>query len=264
MGITGICYNTILNALPKNIRRHGAAMRNWLTRLNRDQRIDFATEMKAQIRGQMYRKIRYSDETHVGPRPARQAKIPRQSGEHWRLHPRKVQEQRQPTTEEEKHENLHLWACIGWEFKSKLYRYKVPTNVNGKLTAKIYVEILEAMVKPMLDKGDDFILEEDGDTSHRGPRSSKTNIARQWKEKHPQLKHYTNAPHSPDLAPIEVIWEDLKQLVDCMPHYTEEEAWNLCQQAWEEIPQRRINELVERWPHVLLEVVQRDGAITGH
>ena len=136
--------------------------------------------------------------------------------------------------------------------------------MNGKLTSKIYIEIFEAMVKPMLDRGDDFILEEDGDTSHGGPQSAKNNVARRWKEDHPQLKHYTNAPHSPDLAPIEEIWGDLKEKVDCMPHYTEEEAWILCQEAWEAIPLSRINELVGRWPHVLLEVIQRDGAMTAH
>ena len=60
------------------------------------------------------------------------------------------------------------------------------------------------------------------------------------------------------------MWGDLNQKVDCMPHYTEEEAWILCQEAWEAITLDRINELVESWPYRLIEVILRDGAMTAH
>ena len=65
----------------------------------------------------------------------------------------------------------------------------------------MYIDfILEPVVKSWLEKGDDFILEEDGNSSGHG--SGKDNIVRRWKDEH-QLKHFFNCPHSSDLSPIE-------------------------------------------------------------
>jgi hypothetical protein len=51
---------------------------------------------------------------------------------------------------------------------------------------KVYVEeILEKHVKPWLDRGDDFVLEEDRDSGHGiGSKSenAKDNILQKWKK----------------------------------------------------------------------------------
>ena len=39
------------------------------------------------------------------------------------------------------------------------------------------MEILKIIIKPQLDAGKDFILKEDGDTSHSGDKAATTNIA---------------------------------------------------------------------------------------
>lgn len=55
--------------------------------------------------------------------------------------------------------------------------YTVPTNDNGKMSGQVYVDsILEPVVKQWLDKGDDFVLKEDGNGGH-GHVQSKTNAA---------------------------------------------------------------------------------------
>lgn len=39
------------------------------------------------------------------------------------------------------------------------------------MSHEVYVEILEKEVKRWLERGDDFVLEEDGDSGHGGPRN---------------------------------------------------------------------------------------------
>jgi hypothetical protein len=68
------------------------------------------------------------------------------------------------------------------------------------MTQQAYInKILEPVVKPWLERGDSFTLEEDCDSGH-GP--GKNNIVRKWKEAN-KLQFYFNCYSSPDLSPIE-------------------------------------------------------------
>jgi hypothetical protein len=83
------------------------------------------------------------------------------------------------------------------------------------MTQRGYIDqILEPVVKPWLERGDVFVLEEDGDSGHG---LGKNNIIRKWKNNN-NLKHYFNVHSSPDLAPIENCWQLPKQYVKKFPH----------------------------------------------
>ncbi len=70
----------------------------------------------------------------------------------------------------------HCWAAVGYNFKLDIIFYDVPGNKNGKLTHQVQIDsILEPVVKPWITAGEDFVLEEDGDSDH-GP--SKKNPVR--------------------------------------------------------------------------------------
>ena len=87
---------------------------------------------------------------------------------------------------------------MGHNFKSDIRLYDVPGNTNGKMSQRVYIDqILKPVVKPWLDRGDDFCLKEDGDSGHG---TSKNNIVRKWKEEN------GNCASSPDLSPIENCW----------------------------------------------------------
>lgn len=62
------------------------------------------------------------------------------------------------------------------------------------------------MVGEWFRKGEDFVLEEDGDSSYG---TGKKNIVRDWKERY-NLEHYFNCSNSPDFVPIEKCWMVLK------------------------------------------------------
>jgi len=73
-------------------------------------------------------------------------------------------EKREPKAKDFK--RLHAWAAVGYNFKSELYFYEVPGNGNGKMSHKVYAQLLEDMVVPWIKEGHDFVLEEDGDSGH--------------------------------------------------------------------------------------------------
>ncbi|KAL9116843.1 MAG: hypothetical protein Q9187_006628 [Circinaria calcarea] len=73
-------------------------------------------------------------------------------------------------------ERFHCFAAVGHNLKSDIYFYGIPSNTYGKITLGGYKnQILEPIVKPWLKAGEDFVLEEDGNSEHR---TEKSNIVR--------------------------------------------------------------------------------------
>jgi hypothetical protein len=118
-------------------------------------------------------------------------------------------------------------------------------------------------VKPWIDAGHDFVLEEDGDSGH-GPLRAKGNIVVDWKEKH-GLKHYFNCPGSPDLAPIEDAWQPTKQYVRHYGHWEPDETRTLAQEGWDGITMEWINRRILSMPERLRRVAESErGELIGY
>lgn len=68
------------------------------------------------------------------------------------------------------------------------------------------------------------------------------------------------AAQSPDLNPIELLWEQL----DCMVHKkcpsSQSNLWEELQEAWGEIPSDYLNKLPARMPKVCNAVIAANGA----
>ena len=55
------------------------------------------------------------------------------------------------------------WVMIS----SQIIFYNVPGNSNGKMSQRVYIDtILDPVVRPWVEAGEDFVLEEDGDSGH--------------------------------------------------------------------------------------------------
>ena len=131
------------------------------------------------------------------------------------------------------------------------------------MTAKYYRDgILEGQVKPWLDAGAEFILEEDQDSAHGVPRTGK-GIVQQWKRQN-NLQHYFNCSGSPDLSPIENSWQPLKQALASTPHWDLPTIKDIVDTAWEEkLKQKSINKWVNSMPKRFKDVIEFRGEITG-
>ena len=146
--------------------------------------------------------VRFSDEMHTGFGPKGRAYVIRKPG--TRTCASCIQHTSPEPKEKRDQKRKHVWAAVGYNFKSDLVFYDVPGNGNGKMSLQVYRDkILKPIVKPWIDKAKannaHFTLEEDGDSGHG---TGKSNICRTWKKKH-LLDCYFNVSGSPDLAPIE-------------------------------------------------------------
>ena len=152
---------------------------------------------------------------------------------------------------------------VRWNYKSAIQFYEIPENTNGKMSLKVYRdEILEKMVKPLLDQGDkQWVLKENGDSGHGSGRGE--NLVRVWKRNH-GLQYYFNVPRNPDLAIIENCWQSVKQHFSKTPHWDNDELKDHIQYAWEhKVPQEWINKLVLSMTDRLHAVLDGDGRMTG-
>jgi hypothetical protein len=128
------------------------------------------------------------------------------------------------------------------------------------MTYKAYIEqILEPVVKPLIEKGKKFVLFEDRDSGHG---TGKNNPVRTWKEKH-GLKYYFKVSNSPDLNIIENCWLPPKSYVCKFPHWNDEETKALIIEGWEQVSQDYINRMVRTYPQRFRDVIKTGGQLTG-
>ncbi|KAM3475996.1 hypothetical protein MY8738_007152 [Beauveria namnaoensis] len=176
-----------------------------------------------------WREVIFSDEKHFGYGSEGRAYIARKPG--TRDQPGHLQERKELTEKDQK--RLHAWAAVGYDFKSPLIWYEVPGNTNGKMSQKVYRDvILEGYVKGLIreskQQNRSFILKEDGDSGH-GP--GRHNLVRAWKEEH-KLRYFFNCPQSPNLSPIENCWVVIMEVVRQQPHWDKEILRELAEEGW--------------------------------
>lgn len=189
---------TIKNAMGTiGYRQCIACRKGWASRPVKEKRIEHARIMLERYSvWQDCIPVRFNDNVHFGYGPQGRVYIIRKPG--TRYCPEHIQHADPPMDKDKK--RFHCWAAVEYDFKSDITFYDVPGNTNDKMTQQVYIDqILEPVVKPWIESGQHFVLEEDGDSGH-GP--GKSNIVRTWKEQH-GLKHYFNCASSPDLSPIE-------------------------------------------------------------
>ncbi|KAF1815700.1 hypothetical protein P152DRAFT_383623, partial [Eremomyces bilateralis CBS 781.70] len=205
--------------------------------------------------------IRFSDEVHFGMGPQGKLVIIRKRGE--RYCPKCIQ--RAEERDDAEKLKVYAWAAVGYDFKSPLTFYEIPTNKNGKMTQDVYPkEILQMEVQEWVDRGDFFVLEEDQDSGHAPPRSRKKgNAVQQWKEQN-GVHSYFNCAGSPDLAIIEDCWQPTKQYVRKYRHFNPEETRELAIEAWGELKQEWINKRVLSMPDRLRKVIEAGGQLIGY
>ena len=205
-----------------------------------------------------WKRVRFSDEVHFGRGPQRRLRIIRKPGE--RTCQDCIQEQHDPEEKDKKQKRYHCWAAVGWNFKSELIFYEVPSNSNGKMSQKVYIDFIqESVVKTWLETDPKFVLEEDGDSGHG---SGKDNIVRRGKDEH-GLKYYFNCPRSPDLSPIENCWQVPKQRVGRQPHWDDDTTIAAIKAGWFSLSQETINKWIESMLKRIDDVLDMNGKMTG-
>lgn len=260
VGIEGVHIQTIRTAMGSmDYHKCIACQKGWVSAPTAANRVRYAQEMLHKYPNKEdWHHVRFSDEVHFGWGPQGKLRIIRRPGE--RYCPDCLQERDEPVEKDRK--RLHCWAAVGYNFKSSMVFYNVPGNSNGKMSLQVYKNtILEPIIGAWLKRGDNFALEEDGDSGHGTGKNR--NICRVWKEEN-HLDYFFNCAQSPDLSPIENCWMIPKQHVRKVPHWDDETTKELIIEGWGQVSQEYINRQVESMPQRLRDVINSGGKLTGY
>jgi transposase len=153
--------------------------------------------------------------------------------------------------------NIMVWGCMGWEGVGQL------AEVEGRMDADQYVSILEDHLLPSLENSGvaakDVIFQQDNDPKH----TSKT--ASQWFEDN-KITVLDWAPQSPDINPIEHLWEHIKSKLQEYPRMAKGvwELWERIEEVWSNIEPEVCQNLIGSMPRRLEAVIKAKGGHTKY
>src|SRR6185369_310511 len=159
-----------------------------------------------------------------------------------------------------KFDGIMVWGCFTRKKMGPL------VLVEGKLNASGYNKLLEKNLLPFISKlkeGDDdggvFIFQEDNAACHKAA------AANRWKEDN----HVVVLPwpaQSPDLNPIENLWQDLKRRLRMrnLKPRNKIELFNLLKEEWFNTKSERINKLIDSMTRRVNSVLKNKGNPTRY
>jgi transposase len=137
--------------------------------------------------------------------------------------------------------NLMIWGCMGW------HGVGILCEVEGRMNTEQYVSILEeCLLKSMEESGideEDIIFQSDNDPKHT------SKLATKWFEDH-DITVLSWPAQSPDLNPIEHLWELLKRMLSAYqdPPNGLFQLWERVVEEWDKITKEECQKLIESMP----------------
>jgi transposase len=153
--------------------------------------------------------------------------------------------------------SLMMWGCMLWEGVG--YATRIEGNMDGKLYASILEDELQQTMEYYKKTPEDVIFQQDNDSKH----TSKD--ARNWFEDH-NLKVLIWPANSPDINPIEHLWNYLKQRLGEYPNPPNGilELWERVETEWEKIPVEMCQRLISSMPDRIRAVYKAKGTWTKY
>lgn len=243
-----MCLSIIKNRLAeKGLNGRVAARKPYIRAINKQKRIAWAKAHESWTLEQWH-KVLWSDESKFELFGSnRRVYVRRRPGE--RFHDNCLV----PTV---KHGggSVMVWGCFGGKKCGDLKR------INGILKKEGYHSILvrHAVPSGLRTIGKNFVFQEDNDPKHS------SNLCRNYlasKEGKGVLQRMEWPPQSPDLNPIELLWDELDRKVKAKTQTNIDELFQNLQEAWREIEETTLVKLIERMPRLCKAVLKAKG---GH
>jgi hypothetical protein len=153
--------------------------------------------------------------------------------------------------------SVMVWGCMTWDGPG------YATRIEGKMDAQLYVDILEDEFKQTVNfykkKLDQVIFQQDNDPKHT------SKLARTWFQDN-GVEVLKWPAQSPDLNPIEHLWEHLKRSLNKYPTQPKGilELWDRIQETWDAIPKEVCQNLIQSMPRRIEAVLQAKGGHTKY
>ena len=149
--------------------------------------------------------------------------------------------------------NVMVWGCFSGRGMGPLHR------IDGIMDKNKYLDILETVMLPYTrgHLGRGFIFQQDNDPKHT------SGVVQQWlTRKRVQVLEWPS--QSPDLNPIEHLWEELSRRLKHRRARNSEEKFLQLKEEWEKIPDSVIETLIESMPRRCQAVIDSCGYPTKY
>lgn len=148
--------------------------------------------------------------------------------------------------------SVMVWGCFSGHGTGDLIK------VEGIMKKEQYHQILirRAIPSGLRIIGRGFTMQQDNDPKHS------SRLCRGYletKEENGVLVNMVWPPQSPDLNPIELLWEELDRRVREVCPSSAGDLWHKLQDAWASLEAAQINKLIERMPRLVNAVLRAKG-----
>jgi transposase len=148
---------------------------------------------------------------------------------------------------------LMFWGCVGNTKTGNL------TKIEGIMDQHIYRDILAKEAIPSGQKifgTNEWIFQQDNDPKHRS-KLCRTFMEDESKSKNFSLMDWP--PQSPDLSPIELLWDEVDRQVQAKRSSNMVALEHAVIQVWENISHETVEKLLKRMPLLCKAVVKAQG-----
>ncbi|UYV61725.1 hypothetical protein LAZ67_1006166, partial [Cordylochernes scorpioides] len=210
-----------------------------LTPPNRRQRLEWCRARSTWMTE--WHRVVFSDESRFClSSDSRRVRVWRRRGE--RSNPAAIVER--PTVRQR---GIMVWGAIAYDSRSPLLR------IQGTMTAQRYVDdVLQPVTLPYLQGVPNALYQQDNARPH---------TARISQQALQDVQMLPWPPYSPDLSPIEHVWDIIGRRLHALPQpRSEDELWQMVEREWRAIPQDAIRTLIDSLPRRVAACI----AVRGH
>ncbi|UYV83536.1 Transposase [Cordylochernes scorpioides] len=144
---------------------------------------------------------------------------------------------------------IMVWGAIAYDSRSPLLR------IQGTMTAQRYVDdVLRPVTLPYLQGVPNALYQQDNARPH---------TARISQQALQDVQMLPWPPYSPDLSPIEHVWDIIGRRLHALPEpRSEDELWQMVEREWRAIPQDAIRTLIDSLPRRVAACIAVRGGPT--
>ncbi|UYV62624.1 hypothetical protein LAZ67_2001350 [Cordylochernes scorpioides] len=211
-----------------------------LTPPNRRQRLEWCRARSTWMTE--WHRVVFSDESRFClSSDSRRVRVWRRRGE--RSNPAAIVER--PTVRQR---GIMVWGAIAYDSRSPLLR------IQGTMTAQRYVDVLRPVTLPYLQGVPNALYQQDKARPH---------TARISQQVLQDVQMLPWPPYSPDLSPIEHVWDIIGRRLHALPQpRSEDELWQMVEREWRAIPQDAIRTLIDSLPRRVAACIAVRGGPT--